>query len=50
VRVLSLGRADFTRLLGPLNKLLQSQAAAYDTPTAKISKVCREGRRGCCNC
>lgn len=45
VRVLSLGRADFTRLLGPLNKLLQSQAAAYDTPTAKISKVAQEGRR-----
>ncbi|KAI3430680.1 hypothetical protein D9Q98_005269 [Chlorella vulgaris] len=39
VRLLALGRDDFTRLLGPLNKLLQSQAAAYDTPTAKIKKT-----------
>ena len=39
VRLLALGRDDFTRLLGPLQSLLESQAVAYDTPTAKISKV-----------
>ena len=39
VRLLALGRDDFTRLLGPLQSLLESQAVAYDTPTSKISKV-----------
>jgi len=39
VRLLALGRDDFTRLLGPLQSLLESQAVAYDTPTTKISKV-----------
>ena len=37
--LLALGRDDFTRLLGPLQKLLERQAATYDTPTAKITKV-----------
>lgn len=41
VRLLVLGRDDFTRLLGPLQKLLESQAVGYDTPTAKINKACR---------
>ncbi|KAI7838861.1 hypothetical protein COHA_007362 [Chlorella ohadii] len=39
VRLLALGRDDFTRLLGPLQSLLESQAVAYDTPTTKISKA-----------
>lgn len=39
VRLLALGRDDFTSLLGPLQELLESQAVAYDTPTSKISKV-----------
>lgn len=39
VRLLALGRDDFTRLLGPLQSLLESQAVSYDTPTSKISKV-----------
>ena len=35
--VLELGRADFTALLGPLQSLLEAQAAAYATPAPKIT-------------
>lgn len=39
--LLSLGRAEFESLLGPLQQVLQEQAAAYDSTvsTAKITKV-----------
>jgi len=39
VVLLVLGRQDFTRLLGPLQRLLESQAATYTAPNAKITKV-----------
>lgn len=39
VSLLALGRADFARLMGPLQQLLESHAATYAAASSKISRV-----------
>ncbi|KAL4451289.1 hypothetical protein ABPG77_009361 [Micractinium sp. CCAP 211/92] len=39
VSLLALGRADFARLMGPLQQLLESHAATYAAASSKISRA-----------